>query len=162
MFKNLLAGLFGGGGNVDSGSASGRVFVGDQSYELQHAYSYAATKDNELWVYLTDSPLTDKQVTKRWPIHEAARAEQVHGVKLCLDPEDSEPKSLSALLLMPPESKNHSLTSISSSGTDPRFEQLSLPPVKLAGQISYEGGGIFDSPPYGFEAEFEFKDSPPA
>jgi len=158
VFKDVIAGLFGGGGRVDSGTATGKVYVGDQSYDLKYAYSYAATKDEELWVCLTDAPLTEKQVRKRWGVHDAARAGQVHGVKLMLDPEDSDPKKLSALLLMPPKSKNESLTSISAGGTDPLFEQLSLPPSQLVGRICYEQEAIFESAPYGFEAEFEFAD----
>jgi len=145
-----------------SGSVTGRVYVGDQSYELQHAYSYAATKDDELWVYLTDAPLSEKQVKNRWAVHDVARADQVHGIKLRLDPADSDPKSLSALLLMPPANQNESLASISASGTASRFERLSLPPAPLAGRINYAQEAIFESPPYGFEAEFDFGESPPA
>ncbi|MEN8148906.1 MAG: hypothetical protein ABFS86_03735 [Planctomycetota bacterium] len=160
LFARLIPGASGGG--VDNGSATGRVYVGDQSYKLQYAYAYASRGDEELWVYLTDAPLGDKQVTKRFGVHDAARAGQVHGVKLRLDPADSDPKSLSAVLLMPPGSKNESLTSISSSGSDPCFEQLSLPPAQIAGRIRYEQEAIFESPPYGFEVEFEFPDSPPS
>jgi len=145
---------------VDNGSATGRVYVGDLSYELQHAYAYPAPGGEELWVYLTDTPLSEKQVTKRFGVHDAARAGQVHGVKLSLDPADSDPKSLSAVLLMPPKSKNASLTSISSSGSTSRFEKLSLPPAQLAGRIRCAQEAIFESPPYGFDVEFEFADSP--
>ena len=79
-----------------------------------------------------------------------------------LDPVDSDPKSLSAVLLMPPRAENESLVSISSSGSDSCFEQLSLPPAPLTGRISYEQEAIFESPPYGFNAEFKFPDSPQA
>ena len=157
----VIAGWISGGGKrVDSGSVTGSVYVGDDSYELQHAYAYASRGDEELWVYLTDAPLSEKQVTKRFGVHDAARAGQVHGVKLRLDPADSDPKSLSAVLLMPPAAENASLVSISSSGSASRFEQLSLPPVPLTGRVSYEQEAIFESPPYGFDAEFEFADSP--
>ena len=158
-----LAGLFsGGGGRVDSGSATGRVYVGDDSYELQHAYAYESKGDGELWVCLTDAPLSEKQVRKRWGVHDAARSGQVHGVKLMLDPADSDPKSLSALLLMPPKSKNESLTSVSSGGSSSCFEQLSLPPAAITGRITYGQEAIFESPPYGFEAEFKFADRQPS
>ncbi len=158
-----IAGLLSGGGkHVDSGTVTGRVYVGDDSYELQHAYAYASKGDGELWVYLTDAPLGDKQVTKRFGVHDAARLGQVHGVKLRLDPADSDPRSLSAVLLMPPRAENESLVSISCSGSEPSFEQLTLPPAPLTGRISYEQEAIFESPPYGFDAEFEFPDSPQA
>lgn len=158
---SVVAGWMSGGGKrVDSGSVTGSVHVGDDSYELQHAYAYASKRDEELWVYLTDAPLSDKQVTKRFGVHAAARVGQVHGVMLTLDPADSDPKSLSAVLLMPPKAKNMSLASISASGSEPRFEQLSLPPAPLTGRVSYAQEAIFESPPYGFDAEFEFADSP--
>ena len=167
MFRKAIAGLtrlisgaLGGGGRVDNGSATGRVYVGDLSYELQHAYAYTPRGGEELWVYLTDAPLSKKQVTKRFGVYDAARAGQVHGVKLELDPADSDPKSLSAVLLMPPADKRASLTSISASGSTSRFEQLSLPPAPLAGRISYEKEAMFESPPDGFEIEFEFADRP--
>jgi len=147
---------------VDNGSATGKVYVGDLSFELKHAYAYASRGDEELWVYLTDAPLRGKQVTKRFGVHDAARAGQVHGVKLMLDPADSDPRSLSAVLLMPPEDKNASLASISSSGSESCFEQLSLPPAPIAGRIRFAQEAIFESPPYGFDVEFEFADRPEA
>jgi hypothetical protein len=167
MFRKALAGLArlfsgGGGGGVATGTATGKVFVGDRSFELRHAYAYAAAGDEELWLYLTDAPLRDKQVTKRFGVHDAARAGEVHGVKLTLDPADRDPRSLNAVLLMPPANANESLASISASGTASRFERLSLPPETLAGRIRYEREAIFDSPPHGFEAEFDFAAPPPA
>ena len=167
VFKKLIAGLAklipgasGGGGRVDSGSATGRVYVGDLSYELHHAYAYAPPGGEEFWVYLTDTPLVDKQVTKRFGVHDAARAGRVHGVKLRLDPADSDPRSLSAVLLMPPEDKNSSLTSVSASGSSPRFERLSLPPSPVAGRIRYAQEAIFETPPSGFDVEFKMADGP--
>jgi hypothetical protein len=169
MFRKALAGLLklipgagGGGSAVLRGSASGRVYVGDESHELTHASAFDSRRDGELWVYLTDAPLSDKQVTKRFAVHGPARAGRVHGVKLRLDPEDSDPRSLSALLLMPPANEKESLASISSSGTDPRFERLSLPPAALAGKVRMDQEAIFESPPYGFEVEFEFPEASPA
>jgi len=159
VLKKLMS-LFsgGGGGRVHHGSATGKVWVGDLSYELRHAYAYAAPKVGELWVCLTDAPLDDRQVTKRWAVHDAARADQVHGVKLMLDPADTDPRSLSALLLVRPANENESLTSISASGTASRFERLSLPPESVSGKIRYEQRAIFENPPFGFEAEFEIAD----
>jgi len=147
---------------MDNGSVTGRVYVGDLSYELQHAYAYAPPGGDELWVYLTDTSLTEDQVADRFGVHEAARAGQVHGVKLTLDPADSDPKSLSAVLLMPPEGEDASLTSISSSGSESSFEQLSLPPAPIAGRVRFEQKAIFESLPYGFDVEFQFAGSPSA
>lgn len=163
VLKKLLAGLArltGGGGHVDSGSATGKVYAGDLSYDLQYAFAYAPPGGEELWVYLTDTPLSKKQVTKRFGVHDAALTGQVHGVKLRLDPADTDPRSLSAVLLMPPGSKNESLTSISASGSSSCFEQLSLPPSTIAGRIGYEQEAIFESPPYGFDVEFEIAETP--
>lgn len=147
---------------MDSGNASGRVYVGDRSYGLRHAYAYAPPGGEELWVYLTDTPLGEDQVTDRFGVHDAARGDRVHGVKLTLDPNDSDPKSLQAVLLMPPETEDASLSSISASGSTSRFERLSLPPGPLAGKIRYEQKAIFDSPAYGFDAEFEIAAGPAA
>jgi hypothetical protein len=164
MLKEAIAGFArmfsSGGGHVACGSATGRVWVGDRTHELDHAYAFDATGDGELWVCLTDAPLTDKQVSKRFGVHDATRAGQVHGVKLRLDPTDSDPKSLRAVLLMPPASKSESLTSISASGSRSQFERLSLPPAPLSGRIRYEQEAIFQSPPYGFDVEFEFPPEP--
>lgn len=159
----LLAALLGAcssGGSVDRGTATGRVYVGDRSYELRHACAYAPPGGEELWVYLTDVPLSEDQVIDRFGVHDAARADRVHGVKLLLDPTVSDPKELHAVLLMPPESEDASLASISASGSTSRFERLSLPPAAIAGQVRYAQEAIFDSPPYGFEAEFQIAGGP--
>lgn len=155
LVASIVGACGGGGDRVDRGTASGRVYVGDRSYELEHAQAYAPPGGEELWVYLTDTPLSEDQVVDRFGVHDAARADQVHGIKLILDPTDSDPKSLQAVLLMPPDSEDASLSSISASGSARRFERLSLPPDAIAGKLQYAQKAIFDSPPYGFEAEFE-------
>lgn len=161
MLKRVVAlltsalGACSAGGSVDRGTATGRVYVGDRSYELRHACAYAPPGGEELWVYLTDEPLSEDQVMDRFGVHQAAREDRVHGVKLLLDPTDPDPKELHAVLLMPPETEDASLTSISASGSTSRFERLSLPPAAIAGQVRYGQKAIFDSPPYGFEAEFQ-------
>ncbi|MGE0384171.1 MAG: hypothetical protein AB7Q97_05525 [Gammaproteobacteria bacterium] len=86
-------------------------------------------------------------------MHGPAAAGRVHGVTLTLDPTDPAPTELKAVLLMPPD-PGATLASISVSGSEAVFESLTPEPTKTAGRIRRDMAGVFESPPYGFEAEF--------
>lgn len=154
-----MLGACNSGSGIQTGQVTGKVYVGQQSYALKHAYAYAPSGENELWVYLVDAPLEPGAIKDRFGVHEPAAAGKVHGVKLTLDPTNKAPTELKAVLLMPP-APGETLSSISVSGSEAVFESLTLEPAKTAGRIRRDLKGAFDAPHYGFEADFTIATAP--
>jgi hypothetical protein len=149
-------------GTVRSGAARGRVYRGDEAYALSHAYAYAPAGGEELWVYVTDQPLPRSAIVDRFAAHELARAGKVHGIKLLLDPRNAAPTEITAVMLLP-AAPNATMASVSISSSAGVFKELELG-SRISGRIEQEQEAIFDSPPYGFAADFSFpaEESAPA